>query len=127
VDIMTDGNELVVINQPDRQKPTIIYALYLASLVFGVTSLIGVIMAYVTRDEASTGLRSHYQFLIRTFWISILFGLIPFGLAFFLIGFLTGLLTAIWFIMRCVKGLSWLGKGQAVPAPEFWLFGEASQ
>ena len=122
---MSDSTDLVVIDQADRQKPTIIYALYLASLVFGVTSLIGVIVAYVSRDEASPGLQSHYQFLIRTFWISILFGLISLALVFALIGFLTGLLTAVWFIMRCVKGLTWLGKDQAVPAPASWLFGDA--
>ncbi|MXZ09042.1 MAG: hypothetical protein F4Y79_06295, partial [Gemmatimonadetes bacterium] len=46
----------------------IVYILYLAELVVGITGLIGVIMAYVNRSDAPEWLASHYRFQIRTFW-----------------------------------------------------------
>jgi len=52
-------------------RPIIVAILYLANLFTGFTVLIGLILAYVWRnDEATTEWElSHYTYLIRTFWI----------------------------------------------------------
>ncbi len=100
----------------------IVYILYLASLVIGVTGIIGLVMAYIKRGEAPEWLRTHYQWQIRTFWLGLLYTVIGALTAFILIGYLILLANLIWFIIRCVKGLSALEKQQALPKPTSWLF-----
>jgi uncharacterized membrane protein len=36
-------------------------------LLFGITGVIGVVMAYINKDDAAEWLKTHYQFQIRTF------------------------------------------------------------
>lgn len=50
----------------------IVYVLYLVGILFGLTTLIGVVMAYVNRGDAPEWLKTHYQYQIRTFWIGAL-------------------------------------------------------
>jgi uncharacterized membrane protein len=108
----------------DTKKSTalIVYILYLASLVVGVTGLVGVIIAYVVKGDAPEWLKSHYSFLIRTFWIGLLIGFIGGVLTFVLIGFLILLFLLVWWIVRCVQGLNLLSKNQPVPNPQTWMF-----
>ena len=62
---------------------------------------------------------------MRTFWIGLLFGVIS-GVTVPLlgVGILLGILTGLWILIRCIKGISWLQKGAAVPNPASWGFGE---
>jgi len=100
----------------------LVYILYLVSLLIGITGLIGVIMAYVNKSDAPEWTQSHYQFQIRTFWIGLLMALIG-GLTMFLfVGFFILLFWLIWFIVRCVKGMSAAGNGEPYPNPEAWLW-----
>ncbi len=100
----------------------IVYVLYLLSLVtLHVTAIIGVVVAYVYQGEAPEALRTHYRFQIRTFWISLLYALLSLVLVpAFGIGTLGFLFVAIWIIVRCVKGLMWMDRTQAVPNPATW-------
>ena len=103
-----------------RNMARMVYILYLVSLVFGITSVIGVVIAYVNRDDAPDWLRSHYDFQIRTFWISISFLLVGGLLSLILIGWLIILLWVVWLAVRCVKGLQALEGGQWHPDPQGW-------
>lgn len=50
----------------DQVMPAITYALFLLGLVTGgVTSIVGLIIAYSQRESAGWRNRSHYDFLIR--------------------------------------------------------------
>ncbi|NNC23876.1 hypothetical protein HKX42_08515 [Salinisphaera sp. USBA-960] len=100
----------------------IIYVLYLVSLFIGVTGIIGVIMAYIHKDDAPAWLQQHYQFQIRTFWIGVLYIFIGVLLSFVIIGFFVLLFWLIWLIVRCVKGLKALGDNAAPPSPTGWMF-----
>ncbi len=100
----------------------LVYILYLASLVFGITGIIGVIIAYVNKGDGSHWLDSHYRFQIRTFWIGLLYTLIGAITVFILIGYLILLCTVIWMIVRCVVGFKYINRQQAYPAPGSWLF-----
>jgi len=100
----------------------IIYILYLVGVVFGITGLIGVVMAYINRAEAEDWLKSHYQFQIRTFWIGALFLFIGALLSVVLIGYLVILFWVVWLIVRCVKGMKSLDQRQAHPNPTGWMF-----
>jgi uncharacterized membrane protein len=111
---------------PTRATETtakIIYVLYLVSLFVGVTALIGVIMAYVYIGDAPEGLKTHYRFQIRTFWIGVLYGivgtvlLLAFGL-----GMLVYVFAAVWIIVRCVKGLRYLDRREPYPNVTTWLW-----
>lgn len=99
----------------------IIYILYLVGMVMPILTLIGLVMAYVNQSDSEDWLQSHYQYQIRTFWIGLLFSLVSGFLTLIFIGYLLLLATAIWFIIRCVKGLKYLDQQQAHPNAVTWM------
>ncbi len=101
-----------------------VYILYLVSFLTGITGLIGVIIAYLQRDETDPICKSHFQFQIRTFWIGLLYFFVGLLTIHFAIGALILVWWAIWTLIRCVKGLLILNKGNAIPDPNSWWFGE---
>jgi uncharacterized membrane protein len=105
-----------------KSNALIIYILYLVSLAVGLTSIIGVIMAYVSKGDAPEWLKTHYIFLIRTFWIGLLYAFIGALLTVVLIGFLVLLFAVVWWIVRCAQGLNLLSKNQPVPNYQTWMF-----
>jgi uncharacterized membrane protein len=107
---------------PEAKSANIIYILYLAALVVGVTSLVGVIMAYMNKDTAPEWLKSHYQYQIRTFWIGLLFAVVGVITIFVAIGFLVLLFYAVWYIVRCVKGMKQISLGAPMPNATTWLW-----
>jgi uncharacterized membrane protein len=100
----------------------IVYILYLVSLVALVTSIVGLVMAYVNVGSAPEPLRSHYRFQIRTFWIACLYFLISGISTFAFVGWPLALFTMAWFIVRCVKGLQYLGRAEPYPNATTWLW-----
>jgi uncharacterized membrane protein len=106
----------------DTNMAKVIYVLYLIGIVAGVTAIVGVVMAYVYRDNAPDWLRTHYDFQIRTFWMVVLYCIIAGILTLVLIGFAMFLAIAIWWIVRCVKGLKYLEQRQAYPNHQTWAF-----
>ncbi|MDJ1006443.1 MAG: hypothetical protein QNJ13_01350 [Paracoccaceae bacterium] len=104
---------------PDNVK--LVYFLYLASLVLGVSGLVGVVLAYVNRNKAGGWVETHYTYQIRTFWIGLLYVVIALALSLLLIGFLLMIAVAVWFIVRCVLGLQRAAQGQPVANPTSWL------
>jgi uncharacterized membrane protein len=99
-----------------------IYILYLVGLIVGVTTIVGVIMAYVNRSEAPGWVQSHYQMQIRTFWIGMLYGIVSFATTFIIIGFFLGLFTLVWWIVRCAKGLKAASAGAPYENATTWLW-----
>jgi uncharacterized membrane protein len=118
----TDPNLSPASSTAAASNAQIIYILYLVSLVVGVTSIVGVIMAYVYRGEAPEWLRSHYRFQIRTFWIGLLYVVLGMLLSVVLIGFLLLLFWLIWLILRCVKGMQQLERREPITDIETWLW-----
>ena len=100
----------------------IIYILYLVGIVFGVTGIVGVVMAYINKSDAPEWLQSHYRFQIRTFWIGALYLVVGTILTMVIIGFLVLLFWVVWLIIRCVKGMKYLDEKQAHPDPAGWMF-----
>lgn len=107
---------------PDTTVVHFIYALYAASVINGLTALIGVIVAYVKRSEAAgTWLESHYEWQIRTFWWGLVFMLVGGVTAFVMIGFLIMFAAAVWVIYRVVKGWVRLNQSRALEDPRALL------
>lgn len=102
--------------------PLVVYALYLAGLLSaGMTGFVGVILAYVSKGAAPEWLQSHYVFQIRTFWLSLLFGLVGLVLTPVGVGFVILPAVWVWVAVRCILGLSWLLKAQPYPTPRNWM------
>src|SRR5262245_21104638 len=91
-----------------QQLVLIVYLLYFAAYFFGITALIGVIIAYIRFPDANPLLRSHYQFQIRTLWIGLLYlvvGAVLIFAVFPVIGFAVLIWWLIWSLVRSVKGV----------------------
>lgn len=108
--------------QDNGSGANLVYILYLVALAVGVTGIVGVVMAYMYRGTAPAWVQTHYQFQIRTFWIWLLGVVVGGLLTFVFIGFLILPAVLIWFIVRCVKGMQYVGRREAYPNPETWLW-----
>lgn len=85
--------------------------------VFGVLGIIAVIVCYVKRDDAAgTWVASHFTWLIRTFWWSLLWAVIGVLLMIVVVGFAILVADAIWFLYRVIKG--WLRLSEGKPMSE---------
>lgn len=97
----------------DQRLTAVIYLLYALAFISGFTELIAIIINYVKKDDvAGTWLESHFRWQIRTFWYSVLWGVLG-GLTFFLfIGSIIWVVAAVWYIYRIVKGWLHLNDGK---------------
>lgn len=97
-----------------RKLTAVLYALYGASVLFGVTALVAVVVNYLKREEvAGTWLASHFRWQIRTFWYGLLWAVIGWITYFILIGAVILFLVAVWMIYRAVRG--WLNLNENRP------------
>ncbi|MDP2523074.1 hypothetical protein Q8W30_10885 [Neptunomonas phycophila] len=117
---MTD--QVINTSSTNSGSTKLVYILYLAGIVFGITGLIGVIMAYINKSDAPEWLQTHYQFQIRTFWMGFLYLAIGAITSVVLVGWFIILFWVIWLIVRCVKGMKALDQQQAHPNPTGWFF-----
>lgn len=106
----------------EGETAKIIYILYLVSLVLGVTSIVGLVMAYVNRAGAPDWVQTHYRFQIRTFWIGLLYALISALTFIVVIGVLFAIFAFVWWIVRCVKGLQRIERGEPYGNAATWLW-----
>lgn len=100
-------------------------ATVVGSFVFGLPSIIAVVMNYVRRDDArGSYLESHFAWQIRTFWSALLWiviaGLVSAPLILLLgLGILTFFMAAVviglWVIYRVARGWLALRDGRAIP------------
>jgi uncharacterized membrane protein len=100
-------------SDPGRNLAVAVYILQaLSFFVGGITGLAGVIVNYVKLDDVrGTWIEPHFRWQIRTFWISLLWGIIGFITTFIIIGWLILAVVAIWVIYRIVKGALALNDG----------------
>jgi uncharacterized membrane protein len=103
-------------SNPESEKnlTMVIYALYAASFVIGITAIVAIVMNYVKQDDvAGTWLASHYRWQIRTFWFALLWCVIGIPLCFVAVGIPILIANGIWVIYRIVKG--WLRLSENKP------------
>jgi uncharacterized membrane protein len=93
---------------------TIIYALYAASFLVGITAIVAIVMNYVKKDDmAGSFLESHFRWQIRTFWFGLLWGILGVITFIIVIGWFILIANGIWIIYRIVKG--WLNLNDNKP------------
>lgn len=109
-------------NPDDAGNANLIYILYLLVFAGGITGIIGVVMAYLAKDTKSDWLRSHYINQINIFWKGLLYMTVSVILCVVLIGFVLIFVSTLWYIIRVVKGMQTLTRGEAITDPGRWGF-----
>jgi len=119
-----------------RTMPIVVYVLYLLGFASGlITTVAGLVVAYSLKSRAGEIGRSHYVFQIRTIWIGLLWlalaaavwlvGLpltvILIGLAFWWVAGVMLAILCVWFVVRCIVGLIFIGRNEPYPRPQAWL------
>ncbi len=110
----------------DMNRPSVIALLYLGGFVTGVSAIVGLILGYVWQGEPHEAwMTSHYRYLIRTFWIGIVWAIVA-GIgtviSFGLLAFVLFPLVSVWFIVRNVKALLAAQRHEAIANVESWMF-----
>ncbi len=92
----------------------VIYGLYAAWFVVGISAIVAIVMNYVKRDDvAGTWLESHFRWQIRTFWFGLLWAVLGAITFIIVIGWIILTVDCIWIIYRIVKG--WLNLNDNKP------------
>ncbi len=109
---------------PGRENVMLNYVLYLAGLIpaFGVVPIvIAFALALINRPNATGIWADHYTYQVRTAGIGLLYVLVSAILVLALgLGFLLLILTAVWWIVRSVRGLMAASHRQSVADPNSW-------
>lgn len=126
-------------NDPLGNRPLIVGAVLLASFLMPVMAIVGLVLAYIfRRDPAEEWEASHYQYLVRTFWIACgiaaVFGLIGLGLInltsnqsgisglIFLLGIIGAGSVTVFFAVRVVMSIIRANARQPMLRPTALLF-----
>jgi uncharacterized membrane protein len=113
-DISMENPETVAVDPSAKNLTTIIYALYAASFLIGISAIAAIIMNYIKRDDvAGTFLASHFRWQMRTFWFGLLWGVIGMITLVVLVGWPILVANGIWIVYRIVKG--WLNLNDDKP------------
>jgi uncharacterized membrane protein len=92
----------------------VIYGLYAASIIVGVTYFVAIVLNYIKKDDVvGTWLESHFTWQIRTFWWGLLWTVIGVITMFVFVGIVVLCVAFIWFVYRIVKG--WLRLSENKP------------
>jgi uncharacterized membrane protein len=109
---------------PGRENVLLNYVLYLAGLVpaFGVVPIIvGFALALINRPNAPEIWAEHYTYQVRSAGIGLLYALVSGILVLaFGLGIILLLLTAVWWIVRAIRGLMAASRTEAVRDPRTW-------
>jgi uncharacterized membrane protein len=88
--------------------------------LMGIVGVVGLIVAYVKRGDAQgTWVASHFAWLIRTFWYSLLWGAIGAAFAITIIGLIVAIpiwvVASIWVIYRVIRGYLLFKESKPIP------------
>jgi uncharacterized membrane protein len=108
----------------DRGLAFTVYILFFLGYFTGITSLIGIMIAYLQRHSVGSELGTHFTFQIRTFWIGV-FCLVVGGLLLSIgVGIFVLLAGLFWSLMRNVKGILALNRNESIVNPDSLFFGD---
>ncbi len=116
-----------MLSEEGRPAAAVVWLLYILSIPSaGVLAVVGLIVAYVSRNSAQGWVRTHFDQQIRIFWQSFWWHLIPWlvvgllslvliGLLLLWVPFLISFILLIWFTVKSVMGFLALLKSRPVP------------
>lgn len=107
------------------------HVLMLMSIVTGATGLVAVMISYMSMRDATDDGRSHYEYVIRTFWVALIalvalysfaWSFVVFPFAFLPVyGRLLYLLISIWVVVRSIVGIMRVTGGSGIANPNTLL------
>ncbi|WP_295044247.1 hypothetical protein [uncultured Paracoccus sp.] len=103
---------------PDFTPAKIVYGLYAIGYIVAITTVVGVVYAYVTRGRNPV-VDTHLTFLIRTFWISLGIALLAVLTLWIGIGFLIWGFLAVWGLIRVISGFLLANDGKPVSGTKY--------
>lgn len=125
-------NAAVTGSDGGRSMANIVYVLYLIGFFTGITALAGVVIAYINKAGSSTLAASHFNHQIKIFWRGVILmvvawvlylicafiGAATMGIGFILmvIPFAIGVYWFVWTLIKVIKGMQALGRGETVGA-----------
>ena len=115
----------------DKTMPAVAYALYLLAPVTGITAIVGLIVAYAGQGSASAKMRSHFTFLIRTFWITVVafilgclvlvvgipLSVVLIGIPMMIVGGMVMGVAGVYLFVRALVGVIYLARDEPYPRP----------
>jgi uncharacterized membrane protein len=107
----------------DRALAAAVYILYLIALGTAFTALIGLVLAWQARPQAGMLAQTHFTFQIRTVLIGIGYLVVGAILTLVWVGYLIIAWWYLWSLIRSVKGLLALNRGEPIQNPRSWMFG----
>ncbi|OZI77594.1 DUF4870 family protein [Bordetella genomosp. 12] len=91
---------------------------FLTGGILGVATLAAVVLMYLKRsDTAGTVYASHFDWLLRTFWWSLLWLAVSFVLTLIYIGWIGMIATVVWVLYRLIRG--WLALLEGNPPSSY--------
>ncbi|MDB2551842.1 MAG: DUF4870 family protein [Paracoccus sp. (in: a-proteobacteria)] len=97
----------------------LIYGLYAIGYAVAITTLVGVVYAYIARGRHPV-LDTHLTFQIRTFWISLLIAVLAVVTMVVGLGFLIWAFLAVWGVIRVLSGFLLANDGKPVTGTKYW-------
>ena len=105
------------IEKSAKSLTTLIYVLYAASFLVGITAIVAIIMNYLKKgDVAGTFLESHFRWQMRTFWFGLLWSVVGGLLMVVVVGWAVIAANFVWLIYRIVKGFMRLNENKPMYA-----------
>jgi uncharacterized membrane protein len=109
----------------DERLRTLVLVSYIlmgVGLFVGLTAVIAVVICHIKRSEAvATIYESHFTWLIRTFWWSLLGMVIAAITSIIGIGIVLSVVVWAWVIYRLVKGFLSFNDRRPVADPQAWV------
>lgn len=101
----------------ERNLITVVYALQAASLAIGFTYVLGAIINHLMgASVAGTWLESHRRWQLRTFWFSLLWGVLGALTLLWGIGYFILIADLMWIVFRIVQGWVAVSRNQVMYA-----------
>ena len=112
-----------IIHSTEQEKSaknitTLIYALYAASFLIGITAIVAIVMNYIKKEDvAGTFFESHFRWQIRTFWFTalwlVVYGLLIITIIGIPVAWILIALLGLWVGYRVIRG--WVALADARP------------
>ena len=108
--------------QKARNLLLITYILFGVGLVVGISAIAGIIIAHLkSGDVDSEFLKSHYRWLIRSFWYGLLGAIVGYLTIPLIIGMIILPVVWLWYLYRLVKGFLRFSDDKPIEDPAAWL------
>lgn len=103
----------IKLGDPATGLAALVYALQAGFFLVGISFIAAIIVNYLNRDKvAGTWLESHFDWQIRTFWWSLLWGVIGLALLIVVVGIFILIADILWVYYRIAKGWRNLNAGK---------------